>query len=208
MQAGTLNIKDADTNSGESKRGDHIIEDAGFNQGNDKQHGEWVLIQSDRAKASSPAFRAVVTEVVETIRSNHTTGNIRQPYGSNGQIGKDGHSAYVSFDINGKYKAAVKQVDPLTSAMAKVAKAHPGFEVRETGDASLGQALDPALRLRRVDRSGDSLAARDLVRAGNAGNHVARQSPDPDGLIRTGRRDPGRARGRRRLLALLSQART
>jgi len=142
MQAGTLNIKDADKNSGESKRGDHIIENAGFNQGNDKQHGEWVLIQSDSAKASSPAFHAVVTDVVGAIRSNGKTANIRQPYGTKGQISKDGRSAYVSFDINGKYKAAVKQVDPLTSAMKQVEQGHPGFTVRETGDASLGQALD------------------------------------------------------------------
>ena len=142
MQAGTINIKDADKNSGESKRGDHIIENAGFNEGNDKQHGEWVLIHSDEATAGSPAFHAVVTDVVETIRSNQTTGNIRQPYGTQGQISKDGHSAYVSFDIDGTYKAAVKQVDPLTSAMERVEKAHSGFEVRETGDASLGQALD------------------------------------------------------------------
>ena len=142
MKAGTINIKDADINSGESKRGDHIIEDAGFNKGNDNQHGEFVLIQSDTATADTPAFHAVVADVIGTIRSNPTTGNLRQPYGTKGQISKDGHSAYVTFDINGKYESAVKQVDPLTSAMKNVEKAHPGFQVSETGDASLGQALD------------------------------------------------------------------
>ena len=142
MQVGTINIKDADTNSGESKRGDHIVENAGFNKGNDKQHGEYVLIQSPSARADSPSFHAVVAAVVTTIRANHTTANVRQPYGTQGQITADGHSAYVSFDINGKYKAAVEQVDPLTSAMRDIEQSHPGFQVRETGDASLGKALD------------------------------------------------------------------
>ena len=142
LQAGTINIKDADINSGESKRGDHIIEDAGFNKGDDKQHGEFVLLQSDTATANTPAFHAVVADVIRTIRSNRATGNLRQPYGTKGQISKDGHSAYVTFDINGKYTSAVKQVDPLTSGMKQVEDAHPGFQVRETGDASLGQALD------------------------------------------------------------------
>ena len=43
---------------------------------------------------------------------------------------------------SGTLKSAEKQIDPLTSAVASVAKAHPGFYVGEAGSASTDKALN------------------------------------------------------------------
>jgi uncharacterized membrane protein YdfJ with MMPL/SSD domain len=142
LQAGTINIKDADKNSGESKRGDHIIDAAGFNQDANKKQGEFILIQSKTATADSSEFHVVVNDAINAVRSNDAVESIRSPYGADGQISKDGHSAYISFDIRGEYTDAVKQVDPLVAAVKTVEQAHDGYYVKEVGDATLGKALD------------------------------------------------------------------
>ena len=142
FQAGTINIKDADKNSGESKRGDHIVNDAGFNNQDNKKQGEFILIQSKTATADSSGFHVVVNDAVNAVRSNDAVESVRSPYGADGQISKDRHSAYISFDIRGEYKEAVKQVDPLVASVKSVEQAHAGYYVREVGDATLGKALD------------------------------------------------------------------
>ena len=43
--------------------------------------------------------------------------------------------------MSGTLKSAEKQIDPLTSAVASVAKAHPGFYVGEAGAVSSNKAL-------------------------------------------------------------------
>jgi uncharacterized membrane protein YdfJ with MMPL/SSD domain len=144
VQAGTVTIKDVDKNSGESKRGDHIVEDAGFNKDSNKKQGEFILIQSKTTTADSPEFHIVVNDAIKAVRANDAVESIRSPYGvgAEGQISKDRRTAYVSFDIRGEYDEAVKQVDPLTSAVKGVEQAHNGYDVKEVGNASLGKALE------------------------------------------------------------------
>jgi uncharacterized membrane protein YdfJ with MMPL/SSD domain len=144
MQTGTIKIKDADKNSGESRRGDHIVEDAGFNKDSNKKQGEFILIQSKATTADSPEFHIVVDDAIKAVRSNDAVDSIRSPYGAGaeGQISKDRHSAFVSFDIRGEYEEAVEQVDPLVAAVKSVEQAHDGYDVKEVGNASLGKALD------------------------------------------------------------------
>ena len=61
----TTFLEDNDTNVGETKTADRIIE-AGFPTNADEQ-GEIVFIESTKLKADDPAFEAVVKDVVKTL---------------------------------------------------------------------------------------------------------------------------------------------
>jgi uncharacterized membrane protein YdfJ with MMPL/SSD domain len=136
----TKNIDQNDANVGQSHRADHILKDAGFQS--DPQT-EIVLVQSKTLTANTPAFRAVVNDVVSAVKPFRTIKNIRSPYeaGRADQISSDGHTAMVQFDMKGTSKVAKKRIDALTATTDKLAKAHPGFYVGEAGSISSGKAL-------------------------------------------------------------------
>jgi uncharacterized membrane protein YdfJ with MMPL/SSD domain len=73
---GTKTLADEDTGNGESKRGDQIIEDAGFND----QTGETVLVQGkDGLKVGDPGFTAVVKDVVGSLERTRHVENVESP---------------------------------------------------------------------------------------------------------------------------------
>ena len=77
-------------------------------------------------------------------RRRRSIHNFRSPLApaNRDQVTQDGHTALVEWDMNGTQKAAEKRIDPLTSAVAAVAKAHPKFYVGEAGDVSSDKALN------------------------------------------------------------------
>src|SRR5881275_2131822 len=127
---GTKNIDQNDANVGQSHRADHILKDAGFQS--DPQT-EIVLVQSTTLTAGSPAFRAVVNDVVSAVSPFKTIKNLRSPYDADrgDLVSRDGHTALVEFDMKGTNAAATKKIDALTASTERVAKAHPGFYVGE-----------------------------------------------------------------------------
>jgi uncharacterized membrane protein YdfJ with MMPL/SSD domain len=138
---GTKQIDQNDANVGQAHRADHILRDAGFQP--DPQT-EIVLVQSTTLRATDPAFRRAVDDVVATVRPFRTIKNLRSPYapGNAGQISSDGHTAMVEFDMKGDSDTATKRIDALTSATSAVGKRHPAFYVGEAGSISSGKALD------------------------------------------------------------------
>src|SRR5437762_13338642 len=74
---GTKNIDQNDANVGQAHRADHILKDAGFQA--DPQT-EIVLVQSKTLTATDPAFRAVVNDVVATVKPFKTINSLRAPY--------------------------------------------------------------------------------------------------------------------------------
>jgi uncharacterized membrane protein YdfJ with MMPL/SSD domain len=141
---GTKQIDVNDKNVGQSRHADHMLRDAGFRP--DPQT-EIVLVQSAASTARKPAFRAIVQEVVDAVKTSPAIENLRSPYGSGpaGQISADGHSAIVEWQMRGDSKLATKRIDALTAATAAVAKAHPGFYVGEAGSISSGKALSKTM---------------------------------------------------------------
>jgi uncharacterized membrane protein YdfJ with MMPL/SSD domain len=141
---GTKQIDVNDKNLGQSKRADHMLGDAGFRP--DPQT-EIVLVQSAAASAREPAFRAVVQDVVDAVKTSPAIENLRSPYGPGraGQVSADGHSAIVEWQMRGDSKLATKRIDALTTATAAVARAHPGFYVGEAGSISSGKALSKTM---------------------------------------------------------------
>ncbi len=132
---GTKELTEAESASGESGVAARTLDKAGFKL----QPSEQVIVQSKTLKAGDPAFRAVVTDVINRLESTPNVTRLRSPY-TQDTISKDGHSALVSFEIPGTYSSVSDKVEPIQNATAAVQKAHPDFVVAEAGDGSFSKA--------------------------------------------------------------------
>ena len=73
---GTKTLADEDTGNGESKRGDQIVEAAGFPE----QTGETILVQGrDGLKVGDPKFTAAVKDVVTRLESTKSVTKVESP---------------------------------------------------------------------------------------------------------------------------------
>ena len=134
---GTKELTEAESASGESGVAARTLDKAGFKL----QPGEQVIVQSKTLKAGDPAFRAVVSDVINRLESTPNVVRLRSPYAQN-TISKDGHSALVSFEIPGTFNTVSDKVEPIQAATAAVQKAHPDFLIAEAGDGSFSKAYD------------------------------------------------------------------
>src|SRR5215217_188788 len=142
---GTKTLADEDTGNGESKRGDQIVEAAGFPD----QTGETVLVQGkDGLKVGDPKFTAAVDDVVSGLDKTKGVANIESPFdpGNRGNISKDGRSVLVTFELPGDEDKAKDEVEAPLATVAALQKQHPEVTVGEFGDASaekqIGDAFD------------------------------------------------------------------
>ena len=224
---GTKYLETSDTNVGETRQADKIIE-AGFPQTNDEM-GEIVLIQSKTLNASDPAFRAVITDVTKTLDAFPQVTKLDSPLeaGHADLVSKDGRSVMVVFSPKGDYDQALTYIAKIETAVDKAEKRHPGFSRRGArqrhdrarhhrrvqqharegrDDRHPADPRDPAARVRVGRRSRDSAAAGDHRRLHH---HRVDRDPEP---VHPGRRadrgshPPDRPGGRHRLLALLPPA--
>ena len=147
-----------------------------------------VVVQSKTLTVDDPAFQATVGDVVRAVAPFKAIHNLRWPLErvNRDQASRDGHTALVEWDMNGTLKAAEKQVDPLTSAVGSVAKAHPGFYVGEAGAVSSDKALSQLFN--QAGRSGrDAVDPADTVdrgagvRLAAGGRGRTRTAPRPVG---------------------------
>jgi uncharacterized membrane protein YdfJ with MMPL/SSD domain len=122
---GQNDLDESAVGSGESKRGDMIVEAAGFPD----QSGEQVLIQGKRA--DDPAVTAAVGGVVSRLERIDGIKEIESPLAS-----EDGRSVLVSFAMRGSEEQLEKLVDQPLAAVAAVQAAHPGVRVEQFGDVS------------------------------------------------------------------------
>ncbi|HEV8249277.1 MAG TPA: MMPL family transporter [Gaiellaceae bacterium] len=124
--AGTKSIDQSKPGPGESGRAEAILDD-GFKQ----PAAESVLIQSDSLRASDPAFKAAVQDVVAAMSKLNAVQNIHP-----GAVAGNGHAALVDFEIRGDADKAIDKIDPVLDRVDELQKAHPGFFIGEFGDAS------------------------------------------------------------------------
>ena len=132
---GTKQLTESESASGESGVAARTLEKAGF----EMQPGEQVIVQSKTLKATDPAFRAVVADVVTRLESTPNVVKLRSPYAQD-TISKDGHSALVSFEIPGTFSTVADKVEPIQAATRAAQSAHPGFLIAEAGDGSFSKA--------------------------------------------------------------------
>jgi uncharacterized membrane protein YdfJ with MMPL/SSD domain len=140
---GTKTLADEDTGNGESKRGDQIIEDAGFND----QTGETVLIQGkDGLKVGDPGFTAVVKDVVGSLERTKFVENVESPLKPEfaGNVSEDGRSVLVNFELPGKPDEADDEVEAPLATVAALQKEHPEVALGQFGDASAEKEIGEA----------------------------------------------------------------
>jgi len=138
---GVTKIDNNTSGVGESGRAARIL-DAGFKQ----PAGETVLVQSRTLRATDPAFRAVVADVVARISKFAIVTNVTSPLepGNAGQIAPSGRAALVDFDIRGDSTDAPMKIEPVVAAVTDVQEANPGFFIGEFGDASTDKQIEGA----------------------------------------------------------------
>jgi RND superfamily putative drug exporter len=112
---------------------------------------ETVLIQAKagpRTVASDPEIRRAIRQVTAALGAmpKVATG-IESPLAPDGGklISRDGRSALVLFNVAGNPDNADQTVVPAQRAVAAVQAAHPGLRVAESGQASVGRAVNTTI---------------------------------------------------------------
>src|SRR4051812_27032104 len=139
--AGTVQMDDADTASGETAKAEHILSDAGFNT----PAGETILVQSRTRNVTDRPFRDTTRDVLDRLRArDDVVTNIRSPLDphARGQISADGHSALIQFDVRGDADTASDRIEPVLNSVDAAASDHGAFFIGEFGEASAQHELD------------------------------------------------------------------
>jgi uncharacterized membrane protein YdfJ with MMPL/SSD domain len=135
-KVGQNELDESASGNGESKRGDMIVEAAGFPD----QAGEQVLVQGKgSAKADDPQVTAAVRDVVSRLERIKGITEIESPLDPATRVNtvsKDGRSVVVNFEMPGTDEHVEKLVDQPLAAVAAIQTAHPGVRVEQFGDAS------------------------------------------------------------------------
>jgi uncharacterized membrane protein YdfJ with MMPL/SSD domain len=127
---GQNDLDESAAGSGESKRGDMLVEAAGFPD----QAREQVLVQGRDADA--PEVTAAVQDVVRRLERIDGIGEIASP-----TVSDDGRSVLVSFTMLGTDEQAEKLVEQPIAAAAAAQAAHPDVRVEQFGEVSATKAI-------------------------------------------------------------------
>ena len=222
---GTKKLDPNKSGAGESGHVDAVLADE-FKQ----PQGDSVLIQSTSKTVDDPAFRAAIADVTRTVTGLKQVKKIRSPLaaGNEGQISKDRHTALV--DARAPDDRPGEGEDPRRTGGGRARRRrHPASgdrdrgvrrqrrEAARRGDRQRLQegrhvlAADhadrPRRRVRRARRRRPAVAAR--AHRGARDDGAARDPEPADAARLRHRRDRAadRPRRRRRLLALLPEAR-
>src|SRR3954471_17383296 len=138
---GQNDLDESASGSGESKRGDMIVEAAGF----PKQAGEQVLVQGKGpVKADDPEVTTAVRDVVSRLKKIEGITDIESPLDPAARVNtvsKDGRSVVVNFTMPGTDAHVEKLVEQPLAAVAAVQAAHREVGVEQFGDVSATKAI-------------------------------------------------------------------
>jgi len=150
---GTRNLPQYD--SGQSGTAERVLDKVAPAQYS--AYAETVLIQARAPGATfgtDPAMHQAAGQVAASLAAlpKYATA-IRTPLAAGGQalVSKDGRSALVTFDVPGNVQDLGKAVSALQGAVARVQASHPDLRVAETGDASIGQAINSSLNFSKAE---------------------------------------------------------
>ena len=140
---GTKTLADEDTGNGESRRGDQIIEAAGFPD----ETGETVLVQGrGDLKVGDPRFTAAVEDVIAELEQTAGVSGIENPFDEQfaGNVSDDGRSVLVNFELPGDEDAAKEAVEAPLATVAALQQQHPEVLLGQFGDASAEKEIGEA----------------------------------------------------------------
>jgi uncharacterized membrane protein YdfJ with MMPL/SSD domain len=135
--AGTKEPSDADSYDGEARAAAKLVEDAGFSEA----AGEMVLVQSKTLTVKDGEFRAAVKDVEQAVSGQSVVTNVVSPYSKGGTVSEDGHAALVQFDVKGESETAEDRIQPVMTAVDKVADKHSEVGIGQFGGASVAKEL-------------------------------------------------------------------
>jgi RND superfamily putative drug exporter len=143
---GSKQLDPAKAGVGESGRVDRILADEFETPATER-----VMIQSPTVDARSPAFQAVVADVVARLDREPSVGRIESALDEGGfnLISADGHTALVDAEIVGDPDDATDRIGPLVAAVAAAGKANPGYDIESfgvTADKQVDDAFIDALK--------------------------------------------------------------
>jgi uncharacterized membrane protein YdfJ with MMPL/SSD domain len=137
---GQNDLDESAAGSGESKRGDMIVE-AGFPE----RAGEQVLVQGKGSlEADDPAVTAAVRDVVQRLERIEGVTDIESPLDRGARVhtvSKDGRSVLVNFKMPGTDDHVEKLVERPLAAVAATQAAHPDVRVEQFGAVSATKAI-------------------------------------------------------------------
>jgi RND superfamily putative drug exporter len=106
---------------------------------------EIVVVQGERTTTGAPAFRSAISAVMRAVAPfGSEIHDVRSPLAraNRSQVSADGRTALIEWDMRGTLKHAEARIDPLTRAVAGVARAHPELYIGEAGAVSSSKALN------------------------------------------------------------------
>jgi putative drug exporter of the RND superfamily len=131
-----------------------------LNQVTPAQYGSYaenVLIQAKARGATfatDPAMRQAAAQVATSLAAlpKYATG-IKTPLSAGGHalVSKDGRSALVTFSVPGNVSSVDQAATTLQHAVAGVQAKHPDLRIAESGDASIGQAINSSLNFSKAE---------------------------------------------------------
>src|SRR4051794_14268177 len=132
--AGSKQLDDVESSTGETARAEAILADAGFRT----PASEAVLVQSRTGDVAHEA-----RGVAERLRVQPQVTHVRRT-----QTSRDGRSTLVEFDVRGAADTASDRIEPVLDAVAGLQRAAPAaLTVAEFGQASVDHQVGD-----RVDR--------------------------------------------------------
>ena len=138
---GQKTIDESASGNGESRRGDMIVDAAGFPE----QAGEQVLIQGRGSiRAGDPAVTAAVKDVVGRLERIDGVTEIQSPLVAADRantVSKDGRSVVVTYKLPGDEATVEKLVEKPLAAIADAQQGHSGVRIEAFGDVSATKAI-------------------------------------------------------------------
>ena len=120
-------------------------------------YAESVLIQATTRGATfatDPAMRQATAQVAASLAAlpTYATG-VKTPLSAGNQalVSKDGRSALVTFSVPGNVSSVDQAATTLQHTVAGVQAKHPDLRIAESGDASIGQAIDSSLNFSKAE---------------------------------------------------------
>ena len=140
-KVGQNDLDDSAAGSGESKRGDMIVEAAGFPD----RATEQVLVQAEGSvRAGDREVTSAVKDVVARLQRIDGVTDIESPLDPATRadtISEDGRSVVVNYAIPGTDEHAKQLVEQPLAAVAAVRTAHPDVRVEAFGEVSAPKAI-------------------------------------------------------------------
>jgi uncharacterized membrane protein YdfJ with MMPL/SSD domain len=126
-------VVDETSGPGESGRADTILYEE-FKQ----PAGESVLIQNTELRATNPAFRAAVQDVITRVGAVDVVAKVESPFDEEniGQISDDKHAVLVGLEIAGESDKAIDKIEPVVDRVKEVQSAHPDFYIGSVGTST------------------------------------------------------------------------